>query len=392
MIKYLLQMFTKITGIVIIITANVFAQTGLFGNAELVSNGYKFTEGPVWKNGYLLFSDIDGNKIYKWSPDSGDSIFISPSGGANGLAYDKDGKLIIAGHQSRNITRREDDRTLTVLADNYKGKKLNSPNDLTIKSNGAIFFTDPPWGIQTFQKELNFDGIFCLAPSGNLILLDSTVAYPNGIAFSPDESLLYVNESNTRKIYVWDVVNDSAISNKRLFASVNKFYGCFDGMKVDSQGRLFNSGPDGVTIFTPEGTPIDTIKVPETVTNCNFGEDETILFITAGKSVYRADLLVTGIDESNNREINEKSFGLVKLYPNPFNPETNISFFNNAYRKIKISVYDVLGKEISVIADKEFPAGKYMLKWNPEGVASGIYYVSMSSSGKNEIKKAVFVK
>ena len=254
---------------------------------EKIAQGFQFTEGPVCMDKALLFSDIPANTVYCWAPDSGVTIFLKPSGNSNGLALDRDGHLLLAQHGKRRLARLESDGTETPLATHYKGKQLNSPNDMAVKSDGSIFFTDPPYGISAEQEELGFYGIYRLSPAGSLYLLDSSLTRPNGIAFSPDEKKLYVSDCEVRILYVWDVVSDSLITNKMQFAYMDA-PGSADGMKVDKKGHIFATGPLGVWVYNPDGTVVDTIKVPDQTTNCNWGDaDGSSLYITSGSSVYR---------------------------------------------------------------------------------------------------------
>lgn len=241
----------------------------------------------MWKDGSLIFSDIPASKIYKWSPDSVTTVFLEPSGNSNGLSFDKNGNLILAQHGERSIARLETDGSQTVLASHYEGKKLNSPNDIAVKSDGSIFFTDPPYGISKEQEELGYYGIYRISPAGEVQLLDKTLRRPNGIVFSPDEKKLYVNDCEAKIIYMWDVVSDTAIANKKQFAVTNLDGYGVDGMKVDLHGNLYSTGPNGLWVFSPDGTLLKTIEVPGQVTNCNWGgKDGNTLLITSGSEVY----------------------------------------------------------------------------------------------------------
>lgn len=291
-------MSSSVVSILLIFSQQIiFAQSPLENDHKLekIAEGFQLTEGPVWwesdkmgKEGAgLLFSDIPGNTINKWDKDSGTSIFLKPSGNSNGLAIDKNGKLIIAQHGFRRVIRLEEDGTQTVLASTYNSKKLNSPNDIAVKSDGAIYFTDPPYGINPEQEELGFYGIYRIDTNGNLTLLDSSLRRPNGIVFSPDESKLYVSDDEDRKIYVFDVKDDTVITNKKLFAFMEPD-GDADGMKVDSKGNLYAAGPLGLWVFSPEGALLDTVNVPGQTTNCNWGDkDRKSLYITSGNAVFR---------------------------------------------------------------------------------------------------------
>ena len=286
--KYIQKFLLIITCLIFSSNKN-FSQTLDLSTAELtiVAEGFQFVEGPLWKDGSLLFSDIPANKIYKFTPDSETKIFLEPSGNSNGLSFDKNGNLVLAQHGERRIARLENDGSQTVLASHYECKKLNSPNDIAVKSDGAIFFTDPPYGISKEQEELGYYGIYRISPAGFVQLLDKTLRRPNGIVFSPDEKKLYVNDCEAKIIYVWDVVSDTAIANKKQFAVINiDGYGV-DGMKVDSKGNLYSTGPKGLWVFAPDGTLLKMIEVPGQTTNCNWGgEDKNTLFITSGDTIY----------------------------------------------------------------------------------------------------------
>lgn len=269
---------------------------------EKIADGFQFVEGPVWKNGELLFSDIPANTIYRWTPDSGTTVFLNPSGNSNGLALDKKGLLLLAQHGERRIARLETDGSQTSLASHYEGKRLNSPNDIAVKSDGSIFFTDPPYGISSNQEELGFYGIYRINPKGSLYLLDSTLNRPNGIVFSKDEKQIYVNDSQVRIIYVWDVISDTLITNKRQFASMNPT-GNADGMKIDSKGKLISTGPLGLWVFDTNGIILDTIEVSGQTTNCNWGgSDSNTLFITSGDAVYSLSSVATNSKERSKVE------------------------------------------------------------------------------------------
>lgn len=286
--KYI-QQFILIITCLIFSSNKYFSQTLDLSTAELtkIADGFQFVEGPIWKDGALLFSDIPANKIYKWTHDSGVTVFLEHSGNSNGLSFNKNGNLILAQHGERRIASLETDGSQTVLASHFEGKKFNSPNDIAVKSDGSIFFTDPPYGISKEQEELGYYGIYRISPAGYVQLLDKTLRRPNGIVFSPDEKKLYVNDCEAKIIYVWDVISDTAIANKKQFAVINiDGYGV-DGMKVDSKGNLYSTGPKGLWVFAPDGTLLKMIEVPGQTTNCNWGgEDKNTLFITSGNTVY----------------------------------------------------------------------------------------------------------
>jgi gluconolactonase len=290
---------------------------------EKITGGHEITEGPVYTaEGYLLFSDIPKNTIYKWTPHEGESIFRKPSGydgtdapagaviGSNGLTLDREGRLIICEHGNRRLTRFDrGNGSLTVLADRYEGKRLNSPNDAVVKSDNAIYFTDPPYGFTKQdddpKKELKFNGLYRLSGS-KLDLLTSELSRPNGLAFSPDEKFLYVaNSDPARKIWMrYPVKSDGTLGTGTVFQDVTSDTrdGLPDGMKVDRKGNLYCTSPGGVRIFSPQGKHIGSINLPEVPHNCAWGkysdasnEDTDTLYITARPNVYRIRMKVAGV-------------------------------------------------------------------------------------------------
>lgn len=371
----------------------------LNAQVEELATGFLQPEGPVWMDGTgLLFSDIAANKIYCWSPfDSSITEFMNPSDSSNGLTFDLDSNLILTQMAKRRVSRRESDGSITPLAETFDGKRFNSPNDLVVKSDGSIFFTDPDFNTPVGQpKELDFQGVFRIGGNGNIQVLDSTTFdKPNGICFSPDESRLYVNESPLRIIYVWDVVDDSLITNRTVFFTIPG-YGYADGMKVDPEGNLYCTGPGGVWVISPDGVCIDTIHVPGSPSNCNWGdEDRKTLYITGGSSLYRYRL-PSGIEERNN-----KSFELNQNYPNPFNPSTKITYTVPSVEAgvgMSLRVYDSLGREVITLIDGIEEAGKHSVEWNGtncsgEQVESGVYLCQLKSdNGYVRTKKMILLR
>ena len=270
---------------------------------EKLAGGFRFTEGPVWiQPGYLLFSDIPASSIVKWAPGGGVSLFRAPIG-SNGLTLDSEGRLVICGHTDRSISRFEKDGSMTVLADRYKGKRLSSPNDLVYKSDGSLYFTDPPYGLEKEdddpEKEVEFNGIYRLSGS-KLQLVHKGMNRPNGLAFSPDENYLYVANSDPAKS-LWmrfEVQPDGSLANDTVFYDVTQETeeGLPDGMKVDKKGNLYCTGPGGVWIFSPDGKHLGTIKPPEVPANCAWGgSDGKTLYITAQTGLYRIRLEAEGV-------------------------------------------------------------------------------------------------
>lgn len=269
---------------------------------QKVESGFQFTEGPAWSHkNYLLFSDIPASRIYQWSEEEGLRVYQEPSFNANGLAITSAGALLICEHGNRLLRLVTEAGEEEVLANQYKGLRLNSPNDLSIKSDGSIYFTDPPYGLSLQdddpEKELSFNGIYRYK-NEELILLDSSMIRPNGIAFSPDEKYLYVAQSEIDPKWMrFSLDGDGNIIDENLFFDAAQLTGrgTPDGLKVDEHGNLFCSGPGGIVVISPEGKHLGTILTPEVSTNCAFGgADGKTLFITAQTSVYAIRLKVRG--------------------------------------------------------------------------------------------------
>lgn len=257
--------------------------------AELVAEDFQFTEGPLWLPGEgFVFSDIPADTIYR----ADKNVFRKPSGKSNGLALDKENRLVACEHWNRRVTRTEKDGTITVLADSYQGKKFNSPNDLVVRSDGCIYFTDPPYGLEGREPELDFSGVYLIDPKGGISLLFDEWKHPNGVALSPDEKRLYVGDSGAGLINVFDVNPDGTITNGRLFAEVPGP----DGMKVDEEGRLWTTARDGVRVYTPDGAHVGTVAFPQVPANCAFGGDDgKMLLVTARTGVYKVQCAAKGL-------------------------------------------------------------------------------------------------
>jgi gluconolactonase len=280
---------------------------------EKVGGGFQFTEGPLWRpDGHLWFSDVTGNVVRSITADGKVQVLIANAGGEtnappgsfigpNAMIADKDGYVLLCQHTNRRIVRVDKDLKQSVYLEKFEGKRLNSPNDLVYKSDGALYFTDPPYGLMKQDddpaKELKFNGVFRYA-NGKLQAIITDLSRPNGIAFSPDEKTLYISNSDEkRKIWMrYDVNADGTVSNAKVFADVTPETeaGNPDGMKVDSRGNLYASGPGGVWVFSPDGKHVGTIKPGETPANCAWADDGKTLYITATTGVYRIKLAVAG--------------------------------------------------------------------------------------------------
>ncbi len=296
---------------------------------ERIATGFKWVEGPVWLNHVLYFAEIPSDSIRKWTPSAGVSMFLTPSGylgsapyngpesGSNGMTLDVRQRLTVAGHAQRDIYRLESlnpKGQITILADSYQGRKLNSPNDLVYRSDGSLYFTDPPYGLRSQQdtdpeKQLKVNGVYRIPHAleqkpgsqparAELQLLSSDLTRPNGIAFSPDEKYLYVNNSEPKKIWMrYRVQPAGKLTEGKLIydATSDSRPGAPDGMKLDEKGNLYSTGPGGIWIFTPEGKPLGTIAIPEKASNVAWGgADHRTLYITASTSIYRVHLNIAG--------------------------------------------------------------------------------------------------
>lgn len=296
---------------------------------QRIATGFTWVEGPIWDQGSLFFAEITSNSIRRWTPGKGVSIFLQPSGyqgsapyggpepGSNGMTLDARGRLTVAGHAQRDVYRFESVNPkgpITVLADSYQGKRLNSPNDLAYRSDGSLYFTDPPYGLRTQsdsdpEKQLKVNGVYRIPHAleqkpgtqparGELQLLISDLPRPNGLAFSPGEKYLYVDSTEPKKIWMrYTVRPDGSLVDPKLLydATSDHRLGAPDGIKVDEQGNIYGVGPAGVWIISPEGKPLAIIDMPERVSNVGWGgADRKTLYITASKSIYRVELKIPG--------------------------------------------------------------------------------------------------
>lgn len=285
---------------------------------ERIVSGRRWVEGPVWNrsHGYLLFSDIPANAVIKWQGGKGTSVFLQPSGytgklpfdgpepGSNGLAFDRENRLLFAAHGDRRLARLEPNGRPATLVDRFEGRRLNSPNDLVVKSNGDVYFTDPPFGLPKSyddpRKELPFQGVYRYSRDGRLTLLTKDLKAPNGIAFSPDEKKLYVSNAD-RLNPVWmvfDVKRDGSIGAGKVLFDAAFFTksrpGGPDGLKVDRQGNVFAAGPGGVYVLAPNGRHLGTIDLDAPTGNVAWGEDGSTLFIASNTNIFRVKLTSKG--------------------------------------------------------------------------------------------------
>jgi|UniRef100_UPI0037834983 gluconolactonase len=281
---------------------------------EVLASGFNWSEGPVWRDGGIVFSDVPENTVFGWKEgDTAAKVVLKPSGsvidptgqGSNGLALDAQGNLILCQHGERRIARLEKDGRFTPLAGKYEGKRFNSPNDLVIAKNGTIYFTDPPYGLKKggAAAELDFHGIYALTPAGKLSLLVQDVRFPNGIALSPDEKTLYiaVSDPQNTRVMAYDLQDDGSAKNGRVFfnaqplKSAERKGGC-DGMKVDTNGNVWTTGPGGVLIIDKNGKHLGSILTGQATANCAFGgANRDTLYITADMYLLRVKTLAKGL-------------------------------------------------------------------------------------------------
>jgi gluconolactonase len=276
---------------------------------EQLGSGFTFTEGPIWVSAgeYLLFSDMPGDTRRKWSQSGGVEVVASPSNKGNGMTLDAGGRLLVCEHVTSSVARIDASGTgegREVIASHYQGKELNSPNDVVVRTDGSIYFTDPTYGrMPGFglerDQDLDFQGVYRIpAGGGDLQLLADDYEQPNGLCFSPDESLLYINDTVRAHIRVYDVGSDGSISNGRSFAenvgtgSLEKM-DLVDGMKCDERGNIWVTGPEGIWIFSADGEHLGVVKIPEPVGNLTFGGPGwKSLFVTASTGLYRVQTKV----------------------------------------------------------------------------------------------------
>ncbi|MGB7838728.1 MAG: SMP-30/gluconolactonase/LRE family protein [Terrimicrobiaceae bacterium] len=284
---------------------------------DTVCEGFVWSEGPVWKDGALFFSDVPANILYRWRPGSKHAeVFLEPSGGiaanpdfvepgSNGLALDREGRLLLCQHGARRVVRLEDDnRTQTVLADRFEGRRLNNPNDLVVHSSGAVYFTDPSYGFKERDasplKEIAWNGVYRIAPDRTVSLLTKDLRFPNGLAFSPDEKVLYVAVSDAVSPHVvaFDVREDGLLGSSRLFFDAipllkRGLKGTCDGLKADVYGNVFTTAPGGVSVLSGTGKLLGNILIGVT-SNCNWGDNGSTLYVTADDRVCRVRTATRG--------------------------------------------------------------------------------------------------
>ena len=277
------------------------------GTMELVASGYTFTEGPAWDGARLIFSDIPGNTVYAYTPAEGaPKVLYTLSANANGHTFDLGGHLLNAEHGSGALTRWTPEAGRQVVVEAFEGKHLNSPNDVVVRSDGMTFFTDPPYGLGQRAADIAFSGVFALdEASGRMVLIDDALSRPNGLAFSPDETVLYVGDTASQSLWAYDIAADGSASGKRLVIDLTAAgqSGNVDGVRVDSAGMVYLTCPGGVCVVDPaKGVLLERMAVPKRATNLAWGGPELAdLYITAQSDVYRVKTRARGIGSSSRR-------------------------------------------------------------------------------------------
>jgi gluconolactonase len=289
---------------------------------EKLADGFHWSEGPVWKHGALYFSDVPENKLYRWQPgDTTARVFLKPSGGveatpefkqpgSNGLTLDAKGNLVLCQQGTRRVARLEADGRQVPLVKDYEGRHFNSPNDVIFARNGDFYFTDPPYGLEGLNdsplKELKFNCVFRVKPSGEPTLVIKDLTFPNGLAFSPDQKILYVAVSDPKmpKVWAYDVQPDGAVANRRLFFDAGPLVseqrmGLPDGMKVDAHGNVWCTGAGGVFVVSPSGKHLGSVITGQQTGNCAWGDDGSTLYICANHFICRVKTLTKGVGLMN---------------------------------------------------------------------------------------------
>ena len=282
-----------VTTAILALAVSVAAQDFEHVRVDRVGTGFTFVEGPAWsRDGYLVFSDIPSNQIFRWVSGQAPEILRGDSNGANGNAFDAQGRLYTCEGHARRVVRRDKSGRVEVLADKWEGKRLNEPNDIVVRHDGHVWFTDPAFGPANDRRELDFHGVYHISPRGALDVIAKPAGRPNGIALSPDGRTLYVTNSDEHNVRAYDIARNGAASGERLL--IGGIPGVPDGLKTDEHGNLYVAAKE-LYGYSPEGRPIGAVKLGEPPSNCAFGgPDNNVLFVTARKTVYLVDLGVKG--------------------------------------------------------------------------------------------------
>jgi gluconolactonase len=272
---------------------------------EVIARDVQVSEGPLWnrRTGQFYWTSIVGNTIWRWTPGAGHEVFMRPSYKADGMTFDPQGRLVVAGWAWRRVWRMELDGTIRTLCSHYDGKNLNTPNDIVVRSDGSIYFTDPPGALGSVgmegddvQRYLDYCGVYRISPAGETTLVVKDMTYPNGLAFSPDEALLYVNDTREFLVRAFEVHSDGTLGKGSVFCEITgSDEGMPDGLKVDSEGNVYCTGPGGIHVFSPSGSLLGRLKVPAHVNNMGWGDDDWRgLYINCDTVIFRTRLGIPG--------------------------------------------------------------------------------------------------
>ena len=278
--------------LLLLLTAPLLAEDFSALKVESIASGFPGGEGPVWSRaGYLLFSDFSTNTIHRYDPGKGVGVFRKDSNGANGNTFDRQGRLYTCEYRSRRVTRTNKSGKIAVLAERWEGKRLNAPNDIIVRRDGHVYFTDPLF-TPLEHRELDFYGVYHIMPKGKMELIARPKGRPNGIALSPDGAILYVANTDERNIRAYDLDKQGKASNERVLIAT--LPGGPDGMRVDTKGNLFITGRN-IAVYSPQGKPLGQIALPESARNCAFGDpDFKTLYITGSETLFRVRLETPG--------------------------------------------------------------------------------------------------
>jgi gluconolactonase len=371
------------------LAAAAFAQSPFTegGTVEKVAGGFQFTEGPCWRpDGVLLFSDVSGDTVYRWTAKGGAQAYYKPSGNSNGLALDTQGRLLLAQHGKRRVARLEADGTETALATHYNGKRLNSPNDLAVKSDGSIYFTDPPYGISSSEEQLGFYGVYRVTSNPQSPeLLARDLKRPNGIAFSPDESRLYVADTNDTRVVVFDVKPDGTLANQRVFVQKQGELAP-DGIKGDFAGNLDIAGTEGkIWIYSPAGDLLGSFAVPEKTRNLAWGDaDWKSLYVTSGNSVYRVRAMPGATKYPDMTPIpgGEFEMGDHHNFVDPGHPSDEVPVHKVWIDALSVGTYDVTNRQYVEFLNSAYAQGLIEVR-------NGMVYRKGSSDAYCETRQMV---
>lgn len=364
---------------------------------ERLIDGVAFGEGPLWHpDGYLLYSELNADRIMQFDPQTSQTnVFLEPTGTPNGLAFDMDRRLTMCRRDAADIARLESDGSITVLASEYDQTPFNGPNDITIRSDNVIFFTDP----NRTEAPDRFDGVYALHTNGEVLRIDSTLNFSNGITLSPSEDRLYVNAARDRTIYVYERQGDSTYANRQVFAAIPEA-SYLDGMKTDVSGRLYVTGGGGIWIYSSGGMLLEHLPMGGFTTNLNWGEaDYRTLYVTQINSLHRIEVNADGfvlLDTESDERLPGKA-RLLRSFPNPFQESTDVVLELGSATAVEVTVYDLMGRVVRILERGYLPPGIHHLRWDGRDTqghkaASGIYLCRLTAGTSSHARTIVLIQ